>query len=231
MLRIIFLMMITLYFLMGCTPYKKSTLALSKDLLLDINGRTCTLANEQGLQHPLYAIIPRHRSQIQWYAVGHWTTWAFFGNDDDGIFGETSKNEKLKAKPIGYQRAFAWWLRNPLHNFCYYVIGTAYRTNSQLVLIRVVNGREFIIGKYWSCPMMSPHAKRGSSFYLGLHGWKPFISFYQTYQIRGSKVPYKSDFYVGWRRHGSFGLKCIIFSKQGLREMGAIQDGGEGLLQ
>ena len=41
-------------------------------------------------KHPLYNIVPRHREQIRSCDFFHWATWAFAGNDDNGIFGELS---------------------------------------------------------------------------------------------------------------------------------------------
>src|SRR3989344_5914937 len=31
---------------------------------------------EEASRHSLYEIIPRHREQIEWYDVPHWTAWA-----------------------------------------------------------------------------------------------------------------------------------------------------------
>jgi len=48
--------------------------------------------------------------------------WAAFGNDDDGLYGdERWRNGREKTWWI----ALLWWIRNPAHNFCFYVIGDA----------------------------------------------------------------------------------------------------------
>lgn len=49
--------------------------------------------------------------------------WATFGNDDDGIYGDLSFNPTQEKT---WQIAVLWWLRNPLHNAVYYVLGTGY---------------------------------------------------------------------------------------------------------
>lgn len=51
--------------------------------------------------------------------------WAFFGNDDDGLFGDESWRAGRARTPL---LALLWWLRNPFHNLTHYVIGFAGRT-------------------------------------------------------------------------------------------------------
>lgn len=51
-----------------------------------------------------------------------WFWWAFFGNDDDGLFGD----ERWRSgRPETVWLAVIWWLRNPFHNLTWYVIGVA----------------------------------------------------------------------------------------------------------
>lgn len=109
----------------GCATYKVPTEALMK---------------EDAPPHWLYDIVPRHRCQIQWYDAGHWGTWMLFGNDDDGIFGEDSKNPYKSDEPISFKKGLYWACRNPFHNFCFYTIGTAYCTNSELSIVRMGDG-------------------------------------------------------------------------------------------
>lgn len=46
--------------------------------------------------------------------------WAFFGNDDDGMYGDTSFNpNQIKS----FWWAIKWWVRNPMHNLTHYVLG------------------------------------------------------------------------------------------------------------
>lgn len=182
-----------LLFSSGCARYKIPTEAFSA---------------EEIPPHWLYEIVPRHRSQIQWYDAGHWGTWMLFGNDDDGIFGEGSIPPYKSNEPISFKKGLYWTCRNPMHNFCFYTIGTAYCTNSELSIIRFGDGTL----KFWE---YSPVGHRvfggkGSSFLLALHGWKPFIS------LRISYCPHRStQFYLGWRERGNFGMKFTPLKKRG----------------
>lgn len=158
---------------------------------------------DEASRHWLYQYIPRHRSLIPWWALSHWCTWAFLGNDDDGLFGEGHHALYWKAsEPSSCKKALLWFLRNPLHNFTFYVIGSAWTENSEVTLVKIAADQsEFFT--------YSPRAKtiffsENSSLFIGLHGWKPFISLRILYsnQARG-------DFFVGWRERGNFGIKCI----------------------
>ncbi len=152
--------------------------------------------------HYLYKWIPRHRSQIRFYDLGHRITWALFGNDDDGLFGEEpSANFWPGCAPSAMQAA-SWCLRNPLHNFTFYVIGTADRgQTNEFTLIQLAEN---------DCKTLTYQEKartvfagQSSSFYLGLHNWLPFLSCRLDYKRR-------FEFYLGWRERGNFGLKLIL---------------------
>ncbi len=189
-----------LLFSSGCARYKQPT-----DSFLT---PTADPNKQAALSHWLYDVVPRHRSQIYWYDAGHWTTWMLFGNDDDGIFGEDSENPYKINEPISFKKGAYWACRNPLHNFCFYTIGSAYRTNSELAIFRVGDG------SLGFCEY-SPVAHRvfggkGSSFLLALHGWKPFISLRISYCTHRS-----SQFYFGWRERGNFGMKFTPLKKRG----------------
>lgn len=163
-----------------------------------------SFSSDADMHHLLYSCIPRHRSQIKWYDVGHWTTWALCGNDDDGIFGE--KVPFRKEEPNDGKKALRWWFRNPLHNFCFYVIGSAHRKNSEFTLFALSKNRfQFL----WYTPeAKTTFFDKGTSLYLGFHGWKPFFS------LRVAYTPsYCSDFYLGWRSRGNFGVKCLPLTK------------------
>lgn len=153
----------------------------------------------------LYDFIPRHRSQIEWYDLGHWTTWMLFGNDDDGIFGEGREAQYLVTKKANVGKALRWQLRNPLHNFCFYVIGSAYRENSEITLLEISPERFCCLKETWP-PKNFPSQR--SCFFFALHGGKPFIAFQLVY----SKT-YRAEFYLGWRDRGNFGLKFLPFKK------------------
>jgi len=162
---------------------------------------------EQSVHHWLYGIIPRHRCQLYWYDVGHWTTWMLFGNDDDGIFGEEATAKFRMNWPVGPCKALAWSVRNPLHNFCFYVIGTAYCRNSEFTILKLTPCH--VCFCRYKEQGYNVFGAKDTSFYLGLHGWKPFVSLRLCYNQRC-----KSDFYVGWRCRGNFGIKCILLGKR-----------------
>ena len=50
-------------------------------------------------------------------------TWALFGNDDDGVYGERSivPTYGPDAPRTPWQRV-RWWLRNPFHNLVWIVL-------------------------------------------------------------------------------------------------------------
>lgn len=115
--------------------------------------------------------IPFYRKLNPW--------WAFFGNEDDGYYGlHTHWN---LASSTSLWTAVRWWLRNPAHNFCFYVIGFADR-------VREVTDDRF-------------HPDEGGwllSWSRPLNGWfwRPYVSYLG--HIR---------FYAGWRPTGAFGIK------------------------
>ncbi len=156
--------------------------------------------------HWLYDYIPRHRSQLVWYDLGHWFLWGLFGNDDDGIFGEGPQAHYCIADPPSLKKALKWQGRNPLHNFCFYVIGSANRENSELTLLEITPCH-LLLFKYEPIAH-TVFPSKNSCFYLGLHGCKPFISFrFRWCQTRSS------DFYIGWRERGNFGIKTRVWAK------------------
>ena len=155
---------------------------------------------DNAVNHRLYAFIPRHRSQIRIYDIGHWLTWMLAGNDDDGIFGEEPSANFKESEPPSVSKALSWILRNPLHNFTFYVIGSAHRKNSEFAILSL-SPRQFRLLHY------RPHAttvfpSNCSCLYLGLHGGKPFFSLRLAYTRQ-----HRGDFYIGWRCRGNFGIK------------------------
>lgn len=152
--------------------------------------------------HYLYTIVPRQRSQIQWYDFGRWTLWAVVGNDDDGIFGERVAGFHPELAP-SMGRALLWTLRNPLHNFCFYVIGSADRINNALKLLEITP--EGVTALDYQSEADTVFAGKHSSFLLALHGGKPFFSFCWEWS-----QSHKTRFYLGWRCRGNFGAKCVL---------------------
>ena len=199
----------------ACAPYKVPTQTFIESSLNCQNGaaqgscppKVCRVCTQQAAAcHWLYAIVPRHRSQIEWYDLGHWSTWLLFGNDDEGIFGEISSANYKPNKPIMATKALFWWCRNPLHNLCGYVIGSAYQTNSHFTLLRFGQGRMCFCHKCQGGGRV--FGGKSTSFYLALHGCKPFVSLRLAYGTE-----YTSDFYFGWRERGNFGIKCIFLHR------------------
>lgn len=180
----------------SCAPYKIPT-----ENLPEAGKIGKTISRKIELKHPLYRIIPRHRCQIEWFDLPHWITWALFGNDDDGIFGEEVKRGKKRG-------ALRWFLRNPLHNFTFYAIGSAERHNSEIDLLRLTPTHLSLL-KYRYPGKSTFAAKNESGIYLALHGGKPFVSL----RIIHSKTR-KSDLYFGWRHRGNFGIKCHLFGER-----------------
>lgn len=186
----------------GCAPYRISTPEFVDRRCRD---QGCgTLEEEQkAARHWLYGIVPRHRCQIRCYDVGHWTTWALFGNDDDGLFGEASTSRRLSGCEPGFCRALWWQLRNPLHNFCFYVAGQAESINDQFVLLNVSGCRCEALS--YHCEAESLFPEEGSCFTFAFHGGKPFVGL----RLRFSRC-WRSDLYLGWRERGNFGIKIPI---------------------
>jgi len=188
--------------LCGCAPYRMST----EDYIVQ---RGSVSVSEEELcagRHWLYWMIPRHRCQIRWYDAGHWCSWMLLGNDDDGIFGESSLKKHRWSTEYNVQRAFFWTLRNPLHNFCYYVIGEAHRNHGQLTLLSL-NTKKCGVFKYRSKADMGD-LENNTGMLMAFHGWKPFFALRMYLSPR-----YRCDFYVGWRERGNFGFKCQPLKK------------------
>jgi len=149
------------------------------------------------LSHLLYNLTPRHRQQIIWGDIPHWITWNLFGNEDDGISAE--ETGMYANKPIGFPRFLKWTLRNPLHNFTFYTIGSAERkSHHTYILLRIdAEGLSY-----------SQKAKRGivfgkgkNAFYPAFNAHIPFISLKLSYLSRQLR------FYLSWRERGNFGIK------------------------
>lgn len=110
--------------------------------------------------------------------------WALFGNDDDGPTGPPSF---MPAAPPWWRRV-CWWIRNPAHNFTFYVIGIA--------------GRDFFSTGDYPFDVFNPRGgwNRCERVYFGKR--YPFISY-----IGWCK------FYFGWRERGNFGMKLTNNNK------------------
>lgn len=205
-------MLLSLDLFSGCASYRYPTENYEKPPPSSISQEEFILYEtyqQEASSHWLYRVIPRHRSQMHWYDLGHWCTWALFGNDDAGIFSEAQYPLFKPNQSIGFCKALFWMFRNPLHNFCFYVVGSAACPNDELTILKI-NGKQF------ECCRYDPEAHtvfggRYTSFYFGFHNGKPLISLRIAY---GSK--WKSDFYIGWRERGNFGIKFLPLTKNSL---------------
>lgn len=193
---------------MGCCSHRSDVRNYSTDdfatIKPDHNKKLALHRFEQAACHLLYKIVPANKKLLCWKCFPLFLPWMLFGNDDDGLFGEgPHAYYSLKDEP-SLRKAGNWWLRNPLHNFCFYVIGSADRINSEVDLLRITSDR-ISIGRY--DPIAKTiFASEGSCFYLCLHGGKPFISLRICFNKQQS-----FDFYIGWRERGNFGIKLNPF--------------------
>lgn len=158
--------------------------------------------------HWLYKLIPRHRKDLKWYNPFGWITWALFGNDDDGIFGEeeTSGSSWLGewGRDISFRRFVRWNIRNPLHNFMFYVIGISWMKNIPQTPIVILGDITNFFGKGEEAPKsVWPQGEKGIA--LVLRGYVlPFLSL--RIPIGSKRV----EGYIGWRERGSFGMSLRI---------------------
>jgi hypothetical protein len=118
--------------------------------------------------------MSKHHNPFQWLA------WALFGNDDDPLWGDAAFNP-TQTDTLSWR--VKWWLRNPAHNFTFYVIGVAH-----LPTLRT--------GRYPQ-DVFSPAG-----------GWNWAV----THVSKWLRLPFVSyigrcKFYFGWRERGNFGIK------------------------
>ncbi len=161
------------------------------------------LREKKALNHWLYRVVPRHRSQIRWYDIGHWTFWMLFGNDNDGIFGESKTGPYQQVRRNNVNKAISWWVRNPFHNFTNYTIGSGSKNCSELIILGI-NSKKIALFEYNKRAKYNFYGP-GSSILIALHGFKPYISI-QKYLPKESNF----QFYLGWRKRDNFGAKCLI---------------------
>ena len=198
----------------GCAPYRYPTQCYEEwsDALAEIVSKEgedpqSVYENQiEALNSPLYDYIPRHRSQIYSGDIGHWFTWALFGNDEDGIYGESPQRRYRYEQPNTQQKATAWYFRNPCHNFCYYVIGDANRPQTQVALISISRKNVSLLSVI--PPPAENFPDKNTCFFLGFNGCKPFISLRLRYTHCRT-----TDIYLGWRNKGNFGGKMVLFGK------------------
>lgn len=185
----------------SCASYKVPTTSFAQTRSGE-NAELYTAVEQQALEHPLYFAIPRHRSQVHWYDMPRWVHWSLLGNDDDGIFGE---GQRVPYSTNIHAGTFVRWsIRNSLHNFSFYVVGSAqWRRHYHAVLFSVSGGgvRIFSTGE-------KKVFDSDNSFKIAFNDFKPFIGF-QFAHFKNRVF----QFYVGWRDRGNLGFKLRPWAK------------------
>jgi hypothetical protein len=148
---------------------------------------------KKAVDSPIYNYVPRKSEQLRPLDI-RWITWALAGNQDDGIFGEYA-GKKPYSTNINF-RAYVSWsiLRNPLHNFDFYVIGSA-------AWKRHYDYSLFSVGGKQPARAFTNAARREAGdrpfFDLGFNDFKPYLKL----------DPWVADLFFGWRWNGSFEIK------------------------
>lgn len=151
------------------------------------------------IDHWLYKIIPRNYLLVG-YNPFKWFLWALFGNDEDGIFGDTTLTwlQDRGGKPT-FKIFLAWWCRNPMANLMRYVLRSRIAPNCYFVMRWSSIGFAFHIktttaiwiygdGEQLSVAVFPPHIQFRTSKFEGYAGY-PFengkLGF--AFRIRNSK--------------------------------------------
>jgi len=201
----------------SCASYKAptSSFALARS---GEEGEHYGRVEQRALAHPLYEVIPRHRSQVRWYDVPRWMHWGLLGNDDNGLFGES---QRIPYSTNIHAGTFVRWsTRNPLHNFCFYVVGSAHwKRHYHAVLFSVAHGR--VRGLARGEPKVFDS---DNSFKIAFNDFRPFIA-WQFSHFKNRRF----QFYVGWRERGNLGFKLRPWAKRESGRNPASPKGPEGI--
>ena len=167
----------------SCASYKRPTISY-----LPEKKDPSYTAQKTALEHPVYNYIPRKREQIKWFDIGHRFNSGLLGNDDDGVFGERagfSTNITMKT-------FWAWQRRNPLHNFTFYVIGSAqWKKHHHFAVIKA----DHVETKLFTVKHTKVTGESQRAFLFTFNDYKPFTLF-RLFGMEG---------YLGWRATGNFG--------------------------
>lgn len=148
------------------------------------------------IDHWLYKIIPFGKENVKWY---NWPLWAFFGNDNDGIFGERSEfffpawNDSKTTPWV----AVKWWFRNPFHNFVRFTLERKHDTQYYVAQYTSENGWKFLFrdkADLWNTEnkqislsvdpfLVAARGLLGFEMYLG---WKPDGAFGAAFRVTNS---------------------------------------------
>jgi hypothetical protein len=150
----------------------------------------------------LYKIVPRKKEQLEIYDL-RYITWALFGNEEDGIFAENYKEHTNNPLP---QSPIKWWIRNPLHNLSWHVLGdVSDKEREDYTLIKLTNENISFLEKKEGETL----PKENFGLYFAFHNYKPFISLKISLS---SNREFQS--YIGWRNKGNLGIKLRPFAKK-----------------
>ena len=140
---------------------------------------------------------------MRWYDGPHWLSWGLCGNDDNGLFGES---QRVPYSTNIHAWTFTRWsTRNPLHNFSFYVIGSAHwKKHYNAVLFSVANGRVRAFARGEEKVFDSDN-----SFKIAFNDFKPFVAC--QFSHFGNR---RFQFYAGWREQGNLGFKLRPWAKR-----------------
>lgn len=108
----------------------------------------------------------------------NWVTWAFFGNELDGPLGDNRWNPERKDDIMTRVK---WWIRNPMHNLTWHVIGFAHKPSTRYDINETDQ-------KGWN------------------HAWSILDETGKKYNFY-LYIGKTWTFYAGWRGRGNFGFK------------------------
>jgi hypothetical protein len=172
----------------GCATYKVPSGAYGPK-----PGAPYYEVRHKAAESPIYNYVPRKREQLRPLDL-RWISWCFVGNEDDGIFGEYAGKAPYSTN-INFGTYCSWSiLRNPMHNWDFYVIGSADWKRHYDYSVLSLGGEK--LARTWSnSAKWDPHKQ--PFFDIGFNDFKPYFKL----------DPWISDFYLGWRRNGSFEIK------------------------
>lgn len=107
----------------------------------------------------------------------------WFGNIDEPI----PPYNKWRGLPY-FIRKILWFLRNPFHNFMFYVVG--------------ITDKPFIVRGEYPSDVFNPNG-----------GWKHHFVIYNRLRLPFVSYVGKIKFYIGWRERGNLGFKLTTGGK------------------
>ena len=148
---------------------------------------------QKAVESPIYNFVPKKREQLRPLDL-RWVSWCLVGNEDDGIFGEYAGKAPYSTN-INFRTYCSWCvLRNPLHNFANYVIGSSdWKQHYNYSLVSLGGSKK---ARIFSNAGKWPK-NEDPVFDTGLNDFKPYLKL----------NPWICDFFLGWRKSGGFEIK------------------------